>query len=133
MLYTDSLTGSSGTVSQPSRAISKEGSAELRLAFYQAANAARTVDPQMAEFYRKLMVERGHCHSQATVAITRKLTARTWRTITRGSPYQFRDLDDEPITRAKAAALARSLRVPPDVRRRSRAHSNAVHRGRLTR
>ena len=32
---------SSGTVPQPTRAISKEGPAALRLAFYQAANAAR--------------------------------------------------------------------------------------------
>lgn len=48
---------SSGTVTQPSRAISKEGPAALRLAFYQAANAARTVDPQLAGFYRTLMVD----------------------------------------------------------------------------
>jgi transposase len=124
---------SSGTVTQPSRAISKEGSAELRLAFYQAANVARSVDPQLAAFYRMLMVERGHCHAQATVAVTRKLITRTWRTLTRGRPYQFRDLDGNPITRVQAAALARTLRVPADVRRRSRAHSIAVHRGRLTR
>jgi transposase len=124
---------SSGTVNQPSRAISKEGPDELRLAFYQAANAARTVDPQLAAFYRKLMVERGHCHAQAGVAITRKLITRTWRTITRGRVYQFRDLDGQPITRGHAAALARSLRVPADVRRRSRSHNIATKRGRLTR
>jgi transposase len=124
---------SSGTVTQPSRAISKEGSAELRLAFYQAANVARSVDPQLAAFYRMLMVERGHCHAQATVAVSRKLITRTWRTLTRGRPYEFRDLDGNQITRAEAAALARTLRVPADVRRRSRAHSIAVHRGRLTR
>jgi hypothetical protein len=47
--------------------------------------------------------------------------------------YEFRDLDGNPLTRAEAAALARTLRVPADVRRRSRAHSIAVHRGRLTR
>jgi hypothetical protein len=34
-------TWSSGTVSQPSRAITKEGPAVLRLAYFQAANAAR--------------------------------------------------------------------------------------------
>ena len=44
----------------------------MRLAFYQAANAARTVDPQLAAFYRMLMVERGHCHAQAGVAVTRR-------------------------------------------------------------
>ncbi|MDP8969673.1 MAG: IS110 family transposase [Actinomycetota bacterium] len=122
---------SSGTVTQPSRAISKEGPAALRLGFYQAANAARTVDPQLAAFYRVLMVERGHCHAQAGVAITRKLITRTWRTITGDRPYQFRDLHNNPVTRGQAAALARSLRVPTDVRRRSRAHSNATQRGRL--
>ena len=41
-------TWSSGTVSQPSRAITKEGPAVLRLAFYQAANGARRTDPQLA-------------------------------------------------------------------------------------
>lgn len=69
---------SSGQTSQPSRAITKDGPAALRLAFYQAANVARTLDPQLAAFYRKLMVERGHCHAQATCAVARKLVARTW-------------------------------------------------------
>jgi transposase len=54
---------SSGTMESPSRAITKEGPAVLRLAFYQAANVARTIDPQLASFYRRLMVERGHCHT----------------------------------------------------------------------
>lgn len=124
---------SSGTTTQPSRAITKEGPAALRLAFYQAANAARAVDPQLAGFYRMLMVERGHCHAQATIAIARKLVARTWRTITRGTPYQFRDLDGVPVTRRRASALATELRVAGDVRRRTRAASAATHRGRLTR
>jgi hypothetical protein len=66
------------TVTQPSRAITKEGPEELRLAFYLATNAARTVDPQLAWFDRKLMCERGHCHAQATTAVARKLVARTW-------------------------------------------------------
>jgi transposase len=124
---------SSGTVTQPSRAITKEGPAALRLAFYQAANAARAVDPQLAACYRTLMVERGHCHAQAPIAVARKLITRTWRTLTRGTPYELRDLDDARITRRQASALARSLRVPSDVRRRSRAHTTAVKRARLTR
>ena len=64
---------SSGQMTAPSRAITKEGPAVLRLAFYQAGNVARTVDPQLAEFYRRLMVERGHCHTQASCAVARKL------------------------------------------------------------
>jgi len=123
----------SGTMSSPSRAITKEGPPVLRLAFFHAANVARTVDPQLAAFYRRLMVERGHCHTQANVAVARKLVARTWATLTTGSPYQLRDLDGRPVTRRQAKALAAELAVPDDVRRRARAHSAATHRARLTR
>ncbi len=124
---------SSGSVVQPSRAITKEGPTQLRLAFYQSANAARTVDAELASFYRRLMTERGHCHTQATVAVARKLVARTWRTITRNSPYRFRDLEGNPITRRQAKELARTLTVDQEIRRRARAHTAATHRGRLTR
>lgn len=124
---------SSGETSQPERAITKEGAPELRLAFYLAANVARRVDPQLAWFYRKLMCERGHCHTQATCAVARKLVARTWATLTSGTPYELRDLEQKPIDRAHARQLARSLNVPNQVRRRSRARSAATKRGRLTR
>jgi len=50
---------SSGTVTQPSRSITKEEPAARRRAFYQAANAARTVDPQLAAFYRQPIVDGG--------------------------------------------------------------------------
>jgi transposase len=124
---------SSGTMSSPSRAITKEGPPVLRLAFFHAANVARSIDPQLAEFYRRLMVERGHCHTQANVAVARKLVARTWATLTTGSPYQLRDLDGRVVTRHEAKTLAAALAVPEDVRRRARAHSAATHRARLTR
>ncbi len=123
----------SGTMNAPSRAITKEGSPALRLAFFHAANKARTIDPQLASFYRRLMVERGHCHTKANVAVARKLVARTWATLTTGSPYQLRDLDGCPVTRREAKDLAADLAVPDDVRRRARAHSAATHRARLTR
>jgi len=87
---------SSGTVIQPGRAITKEGPAVLRLAFYQAGNAVRRVDPQLAAIYHRLMVTRGHCHTQATVAVARKLVERTWTVLDRGQPYQLRDPTDNP-------------------------------------
>ena len=124
---------SSGQMDAPTRGITKEGPAVLRLAFYQAANVARTRDPQLAEFYRRLMVERGHCHSKATCAVARKLVARTWATLTSGAPYELRDVDGTRITKREAATLAAALNVPEDVRRRSRAHSIALRRARLTR
>jgi transposase len=127
-------TWSSGTVNQPSRAITKEGPAVLRLAFYQAANAARRVDPQLAAFYHRLMTERGHCHTKANVAVARKLVERTWTVLTRDQPYQLCDLDGQPITeRAAKALIAEQLHVDEEVRTRSRAHSAATHRAKLTR
>lgn len=124
---------SSGTVTQPSRAISKEGPPALRLAFYQAANAARHGDPQLAAFYHRLMTERGHCHTSATVAVARKLVGRTWTVLHEGRAYQLRDLDGQPITeRAAKALIAERWTVGADVRAR-RAHSAATHRGKLTR
>lgn len=124
---------SSGTVVQPSRAITKEGPDQLRLAFYQAANTARTLDVELATFYRMLMLERGHCHTQANVAVARKLVGRTWRVLTRGTPYQFHDLDGHTITRRRARAIAKTITVPEDIRRRARARSAATHRSKLTR
>jgi len=125
---------SSGTVTQPSRAITKEGPAVLRLAFYQAGNAARRTDPQLAAFYHRLMAQRGHCHTQASVAVARKLVERTWAVLHRGTPYRLRDLDGQPISeRAAKALVAERFTVGADVRARARAHSAATHRSKLTR
>ncbi len=123
---------SSGLTTQPSRAITKEGSEQLRLAFYQAANVARSIDPQMAAFYRRLMEERGHCHTQANCAVARKLVGRTWATLSSGQLYELRNLEGTAITRRQAKELAHSLAVCEEVRRRARARSAATHRGRLT-
>jgi transposase len=125
---------SSGTVDHSGRAITKEGPAVLRLAFYQAANVARGLDPQLAEFYYRLMMEHGHCHTQATVAVARKLIERTWTVLIRQQPYQLRDVDQAPVTvRAAKEIIACKYVVPQDVRKRSRAHSAATHRAKLAR
>ncbi|MFN8046582.1 MAG: hypothetical protein U0Q08_11140, partial [Dermatophilaceae bacterium] len=80
-----------------------------------------------------LMVERGHCHTQATVAVARKLVERTWTVLTRGEPYQCRDVDGRTVTRVVAKDQARHEHaVPPEVRARARARSAATHRSKLT-
>src|SRR5215208_6954803 len=113
---------SSGTVSQPSRAITKEGPAVLRLAFFQAANAARRQDPQLAGFYHRLMTEHGHCHTQACVAVARKLVERTWTVLTRGTPYQLRDPDGQPSRHLGAKRVIKNnYTVPDHVRASARA------------
>lgn len=122
----------SGMMATPSRPITKEGPPELRLAFYQAANIARRRDPGLAVVYRRLMVERGHNHIKANCAIARKLTTRVWATLTRGEPYEHRDLDGQPIDEITAANIAATITVPDDVRRRVRARAAAYRRGRLS-
>jgi transposase len=114
---------SSGQTGSPSRQITKEGPAVLRLACYQAANVARSHDPELAEFYRHLMVERGHFHAKATCAIARKLVARTWATLSSGALYQLRDVDGRPVTKREATAIGATYAVPQSVRVRSRAQS----------
>ena len=119
---------SSGLTESPSRRITKQGPAELRLALYQAANVARRRDPQLAEHYRRLMVERGHNHISANTAIARKLACRAWAIATTGRVHETRDLDGNPISQNEAAALAADLAVPDAVRARRRGHTR---RGRL--
>jgi hypothetical protein len=119
----------SGLSASPSRPITKEGPAEMRLVYYQAANVARRRDPDLAAHYRKLMCERGHTHIQACCAVARKLAARTWAVLQTGEPYQPRDLHGNPIDEDTAARLAVELEVPADARRRNRATN--PRRGRL--
>jgi hypothetical protein len=118
----------SGLRASPSRPITKQGPAELRLAYYQAANVARQHDPELALAYRRLMVERGHNHIKATTAIARKLACRAWAVLQTGKPYVLRDLDGKPIGQEEATAICTTLAVPEGVRRRSRARQ----RGRLS-
>jgi hypothetical protein len=80
------------------------------------------------------MTEHGHCHTQATVAVARKLVERTWTVLTRGRPYQLRDLDGRPISHAEAKKMIRTeYTVPDHVRAKARAHSAATNRAKLTR
>ena len=118
----------SGLSASPSRPITKEGSPALRLAYYQAANVARHYDPELAAFYRKLMVDRHHNHISATTAVARKLACRAWSVLDTRRPYELRDLDGNPIDAVEAKAICDTLVVPQDVRRRSRARQ----RGRLS-
>jgi hypothetical protein len=74
---TPSNWSSGSTVDHQGLAITKEVPAVLRQAFYQAANMAKALEPQLAEFYYRFMVAHGHCHTQATEGVARKLIERT--------------------------------------------------------
>jgi hypothetical protein len=88
----------------------------------------------MAAIYYRLMTERGHCHTQANVAVAPKLVERIWTVLVRGKRYQLRDPDGHSITaRAAKALVVERYTVPAEVRQRAKAHSAATHRARLTR
>jgi transposase len=114
---------SSGLTEAPSRRITKQGPAELRLALYQAANIARRHDPQLAEHYHRLMCERGHNHISANTAVARKLACRAWAVAVSAERYEPRDLDGNPLSLSEASALAATLRVPEHLRKRTRGHA----------
>ncbi len=118
----------SGLTASRSRHITKEGPPALRLVYYQAANIARRHDPQLAEHYRRLMVNAHHNHISACCAVARKLVCRAWAVIENDNPYEIRDLDGTPLTWTEATRRANELAVPAEVRARRRAHQ---HRSRL--
>jgi hypothetical protein len=82
---------------------------------------ARRPDPGLAFHYRKLVVEGRHVHMSANCAIARKLAARTWAVLHNAQPYQLRDLEGNPVDWATATAIAATLTVPDEQRRRARA------------
>ncbi len=101
--------------------ISKSGPNLLRWALFMAADTARKHDPQLADLYRRLMVERGRHHNQALCAVATHLMNRIYAVIRSNRPYEPRDLDGNPVTVAVARRIAQSLAVPTEVRQRLRA------------
>jgi len=106
---------SSGEAKRRGR-ISKAGPNQLRAALYLAADSARRNDPELASLYRRLLLERGHHHTQAVCAVATHLTARIWAVLRENRPYQPRDLDGRPITQQQARILALDLAIDPDTR-----------------
>jgi transposase len=100
--------------------ISKAGPSMLRWSLYLAADTARKWDPQLAELYRRLMVDRGRHHNQALCAVASHLAGRIWAVIRENRPYQWRDLDGRPITRDQARTIATRSTIDPATRQRLR-------------
>jgi transposase len=99
----------------------KHGDAVLREALFQAAGAARRIDPPLAAKYHRLMVQAGKHHNSALCHIATTLLTRViacWRT---GQPYQLRDIDGTAITKDQAKQIiADRHAIPTDLRARRR-------------
>jgi transposase len=76
----------------------KSGDALLREALFMSADAARKIDPTLAQRYHRLMTVAGKHHNSALCHISSTLVTRLvscWRTQT---PYVIRDLEGRPVT-----------------------------------
>ncbi len=67
---------SSGGANQPGQSITQSGNNRIKRALYLAADAARRIDPGLAEVYWRLMVRKGHHHKQALCAVATRLVNR---------------------------------------------------------
>ena len=69
-------TNSSGGADQPGQSITQSGNNRIKRALYLAADAARRIDPGLAEVYWRLMVRKGHHHKQALCGVATRLVNR---------------------------------------------------------
>ena len=80
------------------------------------------------------MTTQGQCHTQASIAVARKLAERIWLTITTGRRYQLRDTNGDPVTARVAKELIKAhYQVDASTRARRRAHTDAAKKVKLTR
>lgn len=85
----------------------------LKHSFYMAAEVARHWDPEIAEFYHRLM-KRGKHHDQAVCACASKLAGRVYAVMKRMAdpncaeinvPYVLRDLEHRPVDKRTAKEI----------------------------
>lgn len=108
--------------------ITKRGPALLRRDLFLAADHFRRSDPHGAKLYYELMVHRGKHHVSALCTIAnRMLIPRVLAVLREQRPYEFRDLDGRPISKAEARELASQWKVTEDVRKRLR-NSKTIQR-----
>ena len=115
---------SSGGRDRPGQRITQTGNDRVKRTLYLAADIARRIDPDLAEVYWRLMVNKGHHHKQALCAVVTRLVNRIHRVLRTGVPYQLRDRDGTPIDVQQGKAIvAAQFTVPEAIRRSRRVHS----------
>lgn len=111
----------SGGLDKPGQRLTKSGNDRIKRALYIAADAARRIDPGLAEVYWRLMVGKGHHHKQALCAVAMRLVNRLYAVLKTGRPYILRDTDGRPIDLAEAKRIvAERYAVPAEIRQRRR-------------
>lgn len=114
-------TDATGLSDRKGTRITKQGPALLRRDLFLAADHFRRADPRAAELYHDLMAHRGCHHVSAVCTIAnRLLIPRVLAVLRENRPYEFRDLDGNPVTKAEARELASQWKVTEQVRKRLR-------------
>lgn len=100
-----------GQSHNPRQKIRKSGPRLLKKYFYLAADSARQCDLELAALYDRLR-RKGRHHDQAVCAVANHLAGRAYALMKRMSegknePYQFRDLEGNPISKREASRRAK--------------------------
>ena len=107
----------SGGIERSGQQITQSGNDRVKRALMLAADAARRIDPELAEIYWRLMTTKGHHHKQALCAVANRLANRILSVLRRGTPYVLRDKDGNEMTIAQAKALINThYTVPESIR-----------------
>ena len=115
-----------GETDRKGTSMSKAGPSLLRSVLFQAADAARRQDPQLARIYYQQMTERGATHLKACCVVAGHLAERAWTVLNRGTPYLICDNNGNPVTPAGAKRIiAERWTVPEEVRKRRRSRKTA--------
>jgi transposase len=116
-------TNSSGGTDRPGQTITQSGNNRIKRALFLAADAARRVDPDLAEVYWRLMVRKGHHHKQALCAVATRLVNRIGKVLRTGDAYELRDTDGTPISVSEGKAIvAERFSIPAEIRNARRRH-----------
>lgn len=86
----DASISQSGNYTASKNSISKRGSSALRYALYMATQVSVQKDPELNEYYNKL-ISKGKPHKVATVACCRKLINRIYIILKNNRPYEIRN------------------------------------------
>ena len=85
--------------------LTKHGDRVMRTALFMAAEAARHLDPQLAQIYHRQMVDKGAHHTKAVCAVATALATRLAAVLRDGRPYEVRDVDGTPVDRQQARRI----------------------------
>jgi transposase len=110
----------SGGTERSGQQITQGGNNRVKRALMLAADAARRIDPDLAEIYWRLMTTKGHHHKQALCAVANRLANRIFSVLRRGKPYLLRDKQGNQITIAAAKALISAEYTVPEPTRAGR-------------